>query len=107
MERGRKIDELQKRLVESEMLRTRYNRKVSLLKDQVRSTGETVEQQRHMNDHTIQVLRDDLARVKDELSEISRREAQLQNFKVSIAKILGNNPFSNSVLLLKNLGNFV
>lgn len=35
LERGRKVDELQKRLVESEMLRTRYNRKVAVLKDQV------------------------------------------------------------------------
>jgi hypothetical protein len=35
LERGRKVEELQKRLVESEMLRTRYNRKVGLLKDQV------------------------------------------------------------------------
>jgi hypothetical protein len=35
LERGRKVEELQKRLVESEMLRTRYNRKVALLKDQV------------------------------------------------------------------------
>jgi hypothetical protein len=35
LERGRKVEELQKRLVESEMLRTRYNRKVAVLKDQV------------------------------------------------------------------------
>jgi len=35
LERGRKVEELQKRLVESEMLRTRYNRKVTVLKDQV------------------------------------------------------------------------
>lgn len=35
LERGRKVEELQKRLVESEMLRTRYNRKVAALKDQV------------------------------------------------------------------------
>nr|CAD7571336.1 unnamed protein product [Timema californicum] len=49
LERGRKVEELQKRLVESEMLRTRYNRKVTLLKDQVRTvpTGTTCVQTNH------------------------------------------------------------
>lgn len=74
------------------MLRTRYNRKVAVLKDQVRTTTETSDQQRSMTEHTIQVLRDDLARIKDELNDCSRREGQLQNFKTSIAKILGCTP---------------
>lgn len=30
LERGRKVEELQKRLVDSELLRNRYNRKVSI-----------------------------------------------------------------------------
>lgn len=89
LERGRKIEELQKRLIESETLRTKYNRKVSMLKDQVRSTGETIEQERSMNEHSIHMLRDELARIKDALSDVNRREGQLQNFKNSIAKILG------------------
>ncbi|CAH0560001.1 unnamed protein product [Brassicogethes aeneus] len=89
LERGRKIEELQKRLIESETLRTRYNRKVTLLKDQVRVTGETIEQERNISEHSVQLLRDELARVKDSLSEVQRREAQLQSFKHSIAKILG------------------
>lgn len=89
MERGRKVEELQKRLVESEMIRTRYNRKVNVLKDNLRSSGETFEQERSMSEHSIQLIRDELARVKDQLSDVSRREAQLQSFKSSIAKILG------------------
>nr|CAI5855773.1 unnamed protein product [Callosobruchus analis] len=89
LERGRKIEELQKRLIESESLRTKYNRKVQLLKDQVRTTGDTIEQERTISDHSIQLLRDELARVKETLADIQRREAQLQSFKHSIAKILG------------------
>ncbi|XP_017783132.1 PREDICTED: coiled-coil domain-containing protein 170 isoform X2 [Nicrophorus vespilloides] len=89
LERGRKIEELQKRLIESETLRTKYNRKVTLLKDQVRTTGETIEQERNISDHSLHLLRDELGRIKDNLCEISRREAQLQNFKGSVAKILG------------------
>ncbi|VEN42414.1 unnamed protein product [Callosobruchus maculatus] len=89
LERGRKIEELQKRLIESESLRTKYNRKVQLLKDQVRTTGDTIEQERTISEHSIQLLRDELARVKETLADIQRREAQLQSFKHSIAKILG------------------
>ncbi|KAL3266102.1 hypothetical protein HHI36_010288, partial [Cryptolaemus montrouzieri] len=89
LERGRKIEELQKRLIESETLRTKYNRKLTHLKDQIRVTGETIDQERNISEHSLQLLRDELARVKDTLSEIQRREAQLQNFKSSIAKILG------------------
>lgn len=89
MERGRKVEELQKRLVESEMLRTRYNRKVNLLKDNLRSTGDAIEQERSMSEHSIHVLRDELSRVKEQLAETTRREAQLESLKASIAKILG------------------
>lgn len=89
LERGRKIEELQKRLIESESLRTKYNRKVTILKDQVRQTGETIEQERNIGEHSMQLLRDELARVKDTLSDVQRREAQLQSFKHSVAKILG------------------
>ncbi|KAJ8922565.1 hypothetical protein NQ315_007595 [Exocentrus adspersus] len=89
LERGRKIEELQKRLIESESLRTKYNRKVTMLKDQVRQTGETIEQERNISEHSMQLLRDELARVKDNLSDVQRREAQLQSFKHSVAKILG------------------
>ncbi|XP_045480257.1 coiled-coil domain-containing protein 170 [Harmonia axyridis] len=89
LERGRKIEDLQKRLIESETLRTKYNRKLTQLKDQVRTTGETIDQERNISEHSMQLLRDELSRVKDTLSEIQRREAQLQSFKSSIAKILG------------------
>ncbi|XP_076273754.1 coiled-coil domain-containing protein 170 isoform X2 [Rhynchophorus ferrugineus] len=89
LERGRKIEELQKRLMESETVRTKYNRKVTLLKDQIRHTGETIDQERNISEHSLQILRDELARVKDNLSDLQRREAQLQNFKQSVAKILG------------------
>ncbi|XP_061930353.1 coiled-coil domain-containing protein 170 isoform X3 [Apis cerana] len=88
LERSRKIDELQKRLVESEMLRTRYSRKLSMLKEQMRSATETVEQERSISDHSLQLLRDELAQVKQNLSEVTKRESQLQSFRVSVTKLL-------------------
>nr|XP_031845513.1 coiled-coil domain-containing protein 170 isoform X2 [Nomia melanderi]XP_031845516.1 coiled-coil domain-containing protein 170 isoform X2 [Nomia melanderi] len=88
LERSRKIEELQKRLVESEMLRTRCTRKLTMLKEQMRSATETAEQERSINDHSLQLLRDELAQVKQSLSEVTKRESQLQSFRVSVAKSL-------------------
>ncbi|XP_020291933.1 coiled-coil domain-containing protein 170 isoform X2 [Pseudomyrmex gracilis] len=88
LERSRKIEELQKRLVESEMLRTRYNRKLTMAKEQMRTAAETADQERSINDHSLQLLRDELAQVKQNLSEVTRRESQLQSFRVSVAKLL-------------------
>ncbi|XP_017882526.1 coiled-coil domain-containing protein 170 [Ceratina calcarata] len=88
LERSRKIEELQKRLVESEMLRTRFNRKLTMLKEQMRNMTETVDQERSINDHSLQLLRDELAQVKQNLSEITKRESQLQSFRVSVVKLL-------------------
>ncbi|XP_012062824.1 PREDICTED: coiled-coil domain-containing protein 170 [Atta cephalotes] len=88
LERSRKIEELQKRLVESEMLRTRYNRKLTMAKEQMRTAAETADQERSINDHSLQLLRDEMAQVKQNLSEVTRRESQLQSFRVSVAKLL-------------------
>ncbi|KAH9632358.1 hypothetical protein HF086_010283 [Spodoptera exigua] len=76
-----KVEELHKKLEEAELLRVRYNRKVNVLKEQVRSTGETFEQERSSIDHQITILRDDLARTKEALAESQRREAQLTSFR--------------------------
>ncbi|XP_048517706.1 coiled-coil domain-containing protein 170 isoform X3 [Dendroctonus ponderosae] len=89
LERGRKIEELQKKLMDSETLRTKYNRKVTILKDQIRQTGDTIDQERNISEHSLQLLRDEISRVKDQLIEVQRRESQLQSFKHSVAKILG------------------
>ncbi|XP_078037996.1 coiled-coil domain-containing protein 170 isoform X2 [Augochlora pura] len=88
LERSRKIEELQKRLVESEMLRTRCTRKMTMLKEQIRSTTETVEQERSINDHSMQLLRDEIAQVKQNLADVTKRESQLQSFRVSVVKLL-------------------
>lgn len=88
LERSRKIEELQKRLVESEMLRTRCTRKLTMLKEQTRSATETAEQERSINDHSLQLLRDELAQVKQSLSEVTKRECQVGKFPTDKACIL-------------------
>nr|CAD7263040.1 unnamed protein product [Timema shepardi] len=181
LERGRKVEELQKRLVESEMLRTRYNRKVTLLKDQqqtitpqyiaalaniglkrprvnfpnpepsrayrgkkesdkcdltalcqprsantqdcsfaciwrrgachvivcsrrmfdhtplslllfpclLRAISQSADQERALNEHNHQILREELTTVKQSLMDCQRRENALLSFRTSVMKLLG------------------
>lgn len=63
------------------MMRTKYNRKVHLLKDHVRSAGENMDQERSLSDHQITVVREELARNKEMLADANRRDAQLQSFR--------------------------
>lgn len=78
------------------MIRTRQSRKINLLRDQLRTSTEATEQERYINDHSLQVLRDELEQVKLSLAEISRRESQ-----VLINAILLNKKFC-----YKNCKNF-
>ena len=44
---------------------------------QVRATSQTAEQERSLNDQSLQLLRDELARVKQSLSDCQRREGSV------------------------------
>ncbi|XP_039285474.1 coiled-coil domain-containing protein 170 [Nilaparvata lugens] len=88
LERGKKIDELQKRLLDSEMLRTRCTRKVTLLKDQVRTTSESADQERSMCENSMHILRDDLNNTKASLADCIRRENQLVSLRTSVCSLL-------------------
>lgn len=46
-----------------------------MLKEQMRSATETAEQERSINDHSLQLLRDELAQVKQNFSEVTKRES--------------------------------
>ena len=50
-----------------------------MLKDQMRTITETADQERSINEHSLQLLRDELAQVKQNLSDITRRESQVSN----------------------------
>ncbi|XP_054261077.1 coiled-coil domain-containing protein 170-like isoform X2 [Macrosteles quadrilineatus] len=89
IERARKIEELQKRLLDSEVLRTRCTRKVNLLKDQVKTTSDTLEHEKHMCDRTKSMLIEDLAKIKADLSDTLRRENSLNSFRSSVVSLLG------------------
>ncbi|XP_065211761.1 coiled-coil domain-containing protein 170 isoform X3 [Planococcus citri] len=89
IERGQKIEELQKRLTESETLRIRYLEKLTTLKEQLRITSETGDQDRTMNEHTIKLLKEDLINVKQSLSECQRAEHMLSDLRRSVVSLLG------------------
>jgi len=49
----------------------------AFLMSQVRATSQTAEQERSLNDQSLQLLRDELARVKQSLSDCQRREGSV------------------------------
>lgn len=48
-----------------------------MLKEQMRNVTESAEQERSINDHSLQLLRDELSQVKQNLSEVTKRESQV------------------------------
>ncbi|XP_050440678.1 coiled-coil domain-containing protein 170 isoform X4 [Adelges cooleyi] len=88
LERAKKIEDLEKRLVESEMLRMRFSRKVTVLKEQLKSCTESQEQEKTLNDHSMRILHDDLASIKFQLSEVKRRECSLEDFRRAVLGLL-------------------
>lgn len=85
------------------MLRTRYSRKLSMLKEQMRSATETAEQERSISDHSLQLLRDELAQVKQNLSEVTKRESQVCFRSISVAIL---RPISLNLSFLFQLQSF-
>ncbi|CAG7722004.1 unnamed protein product [Allacma fusca] len=89
MERARKIEELERKVNDLELLRIKYNRKVNFLKDSVKACRENSMQERDLNDHAFQQVSNELQACKKNLLEASRRESQLLNLRNMVGKILG------------------
>lgn len=89
MEQGKRNEELQKRIIDYETLRRKYNNKLTFLKNQLNTTGETIEQERTINEQTLHLLRNEVAKLKNSLMDAQRREQQLLHFKQAVAKIMG------------------
>ncbi|XP_050521459.1 coiled-coil domain-containing protein 170 isoform X3 [Daktulosphaira vitifoliae] len=89
LERAKKIEDLEKRLVESEMIRMRFSKKVIELKEKLKSCAETQHQDKTLNEHSIRILQDDLASVKFQHGELKRRESTLEDFRRTILNLLG------------------
>lgn len=49
-----------------------------MAKEQMRTAAETADQERSINDHSLQLLRDELAQVKQNFSDVTRRESQVR-----------------------------
>ena len=81
LERARKIEELERKLNDLELLRIKYNRKVNLLKDQLKVNREGATQERDLNDHAFQKLSSELNATRKNLMECTRREGQVIRFR--------------------------
>ena len=77
LERARKIEELEKKLNDLELLRIKYNRKVNFLKDQLKVSRESTMHERDLNDQAFQQVANELQSCKKNLLEAQRRESQV------------------------------
>ncbi|XP_073990320.1 coiled-coil domain-containing protein 170 isoform X3 [Rhodnius prolixus] len=89
LERGRKVEELQKRLADSEMLRSRCTRKCNLLKDQVRVTGESAEEIRVLGEGVASALRDEISTLRSSLFEANREKNSLGSLRNTLCTVVG------------------
>jgi len=64
--------------------KVKYSDILLCLVAQVRTTSQTAEQERSLNDHSMQLLRDELASVKQSLSDCQRRENSVSFSFVSL-----------------------
>lgn len=77
LERARKIEELEQKLNDLELLRCKYNRKVNFLKDQLKAYRDNTTQERDLHDHAFTQLSQELNATKKNLMEVTRREGQV------------------------------
>ncbi|CAG0880126.1 unnamed protein product [Cyprideis torosa] len=96
-ERERESALLHHRVLDLEREESRHRRKMTALKEAARSKGQWVEEEKRLSDNAIEVLSADLAATKQALSDTSRRERQLLDFRGMIAKIIGMDVASLSV----------
>ncbi|XP_014254516.1 coiled-coil domain-containing protein 170 isoform X2 [Cimex lectularius] len=89
LERGRKIEELQKKLAESELLRTRCSRKVNLLKDQVRVTGDNAEEIRALGEGVASALRSEVDSLRHSLADMTTEKNSLSSLRNTLCNIVG------------------
>jgi len=83
LERARKIEELENKLNDVELIRVKCNRKVNLLKDQLKISRENSNQERDLNDNAFQRLSSELNASRKNLMEATRRENQVE-FKIKL-----------------------
>ncbi|XP_055547276.1 coiled-coil domain-containing protein 170 isoform X1 [Wyeomyia smithii] len=101
LERARKCDELQARLCELETERERLVSQLAAYKSRARSAVESSHDRKVRDEHAISHLREELSRIKAQLSDTSHRLSQLQAFRTSVAKLLHMHESPESDLLHK------
>lgn len=127
LERARKIDELQSRLVEVENEKSRLIAQLSSFKARCRSTVDCSMEKNRRDEQIIQVnivrksfpngmieiiiiwngffffisqnMRDDIARLRSQLTDANHKLSQLQTFRTSVARLLHLRDIPHSSLL--------
>ncbi|XP_064113216.1 coiled-coil domain-containing protein 170-like [Macrobrachium nipponense] len=85
----KKIDELTTKVNELDTIRSRQQKKITQLKEQVKTHGEQVLEERRLNENGLETLSQELAVTKQAVRDLSRREKQLIEFRRTVIELMG------------------
>ncbi|KAK4327077.1 hypothetical protein Pmani_002451 [Petrolisthes manimaculis] len=85
----KKVDEMTTKIDELDVIRSRQQKKISHLKEQVKAQGEHVLEERRLNENSMEGVTQELALTKQNLRDITRRDKQLTEFRRTVVELLG------------------
>ncbi|XP_071515925.1 coiled-coil domain-containing protein 170-like isoform X2 [Panulirus ornatus] len=85
----KKIEELTAKINELDAIRSRQQKKISHLKEQVKAHGEHVLEERRLNESSLEGLTQELALTKQAFRDLTRREKQMTEFRRTVMELLG------------------
>ncbi|KAK7082663.1 hypothetical protein SK128_022132 [Halocaridina rubra] len=85
----KKLDELTAKINELDLIRSRQQKKITQLKEQVKNHGEQVLEERRLNESGLETMTQELAVTKQAVRDLTRREKQLQEFRRAVIELMG------------------
>ncbi|XP_063885641.1 coiled-coil domain-containing protein 170-like [Scylla paramamosain] len=85
----KKVEELTAKVNELDAIRSRQQKKISHLKEQVKAQGEHVLEERRLSEAGLESVTQELALAKQAFRDVTRREKQLSEFRRTVVELLG------------------
>ncbi|XP_069960802.1 coiled-coil domain-containing protein 170 [Cherax quadricarinatus] len=85
----KKIEELTAKVNELDNIRSRQQKKITHLKEQVKAHGEQMLEERRINESNLDGITQDMALTKQAVRDLTRREKQLTEFRRAVVELMG------------------
>nr|XP_027216874.1 uveal autoantigen with coiled-coil domains and ankyrin repeats-like [Penaeus vannamei] len=85
----KKVEELTAKINELDAIRSRQQKKITQMKEQIKAHGEHMLEERRVNENSLEGITQELAVTKQAVRDLTRREKQLQEFRRAVVSLLG------------------